>query len=86
MRMKEITEDQMLSNLDQVQDILNHLIEGKKYDEGKLDHDKLVQYKLSIVKIIDCYRYERKADGSYINNKREAANTLGKIISGKTKL
>jgi len=40
-------------NLDQIQHILNHLIEGKKYDGSKLDQDKLVQYKLSLIKIMD---------------------------------
>ena len=49
----EITENQMIYNIHQVQHILNHLISGKKYDGSKLDQEKLINYKLSLVKIID---------------------------------
>jgi hypothetical protein len=49
----EITESQMIYNIHQVQHILNHLISGKKYDGSKLDQEKLINYKLSLVKIID---------------------------------
>ena len=36
-----------------VKNILNHLISGKKYDGSKLDQEKLIHYKLSLVKIMD---------------------------------
>jgi hypothetical protein len=51
--MDEITESQMIYNIHQVQHILNHLISGKKYDGSKLDQEKLIHYKLSLVKIMD---------------------------------
>ena len=51
----ETTESQMIYNIHQVQHILNHLIEGKKYDGSKLNQEKLVHYKLSLTKIIDLY-------------------------------
>jgi|TARA_R110002110_G_scaffold406316_1_gene626058 hypothetical protein len=50
---EDISYDQMVYNLHQVQHILNGLISGKKYDGSKLDQDKLINYKLSIVKILD---------------------------------
>jgi len=52
----DITEEQMIRNLHQVQHMLNHLMGGKKYDGSKLDIDKLQNYKFSIIKIIDKYK------------------------------
>ena len=43
----------MIYNIHQVQHILNHLISGKKYDGSKLYQEKLIHYKLSLVKIMD---------------------------------
>ena len=50
---KNMKQEDMFYNLDQVQHILNHLIEGKTYDGKKLDTDKLLKYKFSVIKIID---------------------------------
>ena len=52
-RIEEMTEQKMVNNLHQIQHILNGLIEGKIYDGSKLDTDKLVDYKLSVIKILD---------------------------------
>ena len=43
----------LVNTLNQLQHILNDLINGKKYDGSKLDQDKLVHYKLCLVKIMD---------------------------------
>ena len=50
---KNMKQEDMDSNLRQVQHILNHLIAGKKYDGGKLDTDKLQNYKYAVIKILD---------------------------------
>ena len=50
---KNMKQEDMVSNLHQVQHILNHLIEGKKYDGSKLDTDKLQNYKYAVIKILD---------------------------------
>ena len=50
---KKITENQMVNTLNQLQHILNDLINNKKYDGSKLDQDKLIHYKLCLVKIMD---------------------------------
>lgn len=52
---EEITEQKMVYNLHQVQHILNGLIDGEVYDGEKLDIDKLIEYKLSVIKILDIY-------------------------------
>jgi hypothetical protein len=43
---EDISYDQMVYNLHQVQHILNGIISVKKYDGSKLDQDKLINYKL----------------------------------------
>ena len=53
---RDMKQEDMIFNLHQVQHILNGLIEGKTYDGKKLDQGKLVNYKLSVVKIIDQVR------------------------------
>ena len=50
---ENMKQEDMVSNLHQVQHILNHLIEGKKYDGSKLDTDKLQNYKYAVIKILD---------------------------------
>tara|TARA_R110000744_G_scaffold169372_2_gene287234 strand:+ start:415 stop:612 length:198 start_codon:yes stop_codon:yes gene_type:complete len=50
---ENMKQEDMVSNLHQVQHILNHLIEGKKYDGSKLDTDKLQNYKNAVIKILD---------------------------------
>ena len=50
---KNMKQEDMVYNLHQVQHILNHLIEGKKYDGSKLDTDKLLNYKYAVIKILD---------------------------------
>jgi hypothetical protein len=49
----EITESEMIFNIHQIQHILNGLINGKVYDGSELDTDKLVKYKLSLVKLLE---------------------------------
>ena len=56
----DITEEEMIRNLHQVQHILNGLIDGKTFNGKELDQDKLVLYKLSVVKIIDIEKLLRK--------------------------
>tara|TARA_B100000029_G_C17563158_1_gene954119 strand:- start:1852 stop:2058 length:207 start_codon:yes stop_codon:yes gene_type:complete len=50
---KNMKQEDMFYNLDQIQHILNGLIAGKVYDGKKLDQEKLIKYKLSVVKIVD---------------------------------
>ena len=49
----EITEQKMIYNIHQIQHILNALIGGQVLDGTEIDTDKLIEYKLSLVKILD---------------------------------
>ena len=63
---KEITENEMVNTLNQLQHILNDLINGKKYDGNKLDQDKLIHYKLCLIKMMD----EKLAKNNMYQNRK----------------
>ena len=52
-RLEKITYKQMDFNLHQIQHMLNGLIRGCVFDGNKIDTDKLIEYKLSLIKILD---------------------------------
>ena len=54
-RIEEITEKEMIYNLHQIQHILNGLMKGNIYDGRDLDTEELLEYKLSVVKVLDIY-------------------------------
>tara|TARA_R100000654_G_scaffold15580_1_gene33179 strand:- start:585 stop:782 length:198 start_codon:yes stop_codon:yes gene_type:complete len=49
----EITDQKMIYNSHQVQHILNRLIAGKVVDGSQIYTDKLIEYKLSLIKMED---------------------------------
>ena len=52
-RIDKITYKQMVFNLHQIQHMLNGLIRGCVFDGNKIDTDKSIEYKLSLIKILD---------------------------------
>ena len=52
-RIDKITYKQMDFNLHQIQHMLNGLIRCCVFDGNKMDKDKLIEYKLSLIKILD---------------------------------
>ena len=50
---RDMKQEDMIHNLHQIQHILNGLMEGRTYDGKKLDTDKLLNYKFSVIKILD---------------------------------
>ena len=52
-RLEKITYKQMDFNLHQIQNMINGLIRCCVFDGNKMDTDKLIEYKLSLIKILD---------------------------------
>lgn len=53
-----MTDEEMIFNLHQIQHILNELINGKTLNGSQLNSDKLIEYKISVIKILDKQRKE----------------------------